>query len=83
VDNNGKTSNIILADDSKLSSRYVKDLIGGITIIEGKAKIIDNKGVVKSADFKAIPYFAWLNRGKGEMDIWLPRNNIALNNKAN
>ena len=75
VDNNGKTSNIILPDESKLSSEYVMDLIGGITIIEGKAKIIDNAGAVKSADFKAIPYFAWLNRGKGEMDIWLQRNN--------
>lgn len=74
VDNNGKTSNIILPDESKLSSKYVNDLLGGITIIEGKAKIIDNAGAVKSADFKAIPYFAWLNRGKGEMDIWLQRN---------
>ena len=79
VDNNGKTSNIILPDESKLSSKYVRDLIGGITIIEGKAKIVDNTGAVKSADFKAIPYFAWLNRGKGEMDIWLPRNNAIPN----
>ena len=22
-------------------------------------------------DFKAIPYFAWANRGKGEMEVWL------------
>ena len=73
VDNNGKTSNIILPDESKLSSRFVKDLIGGITVIEGNAKIIDKNGNVKSSDFTAIPYFAWLNRGKGEMDIWLPR----------
>ena len=74
VDNHGKTSNIILPDQSKLSSKFINDLIGGITIIEGKAKIMDKDGSIKSSDFKAIPYFAWLNRGKGEMDIWLPRN---------
>jgi uncharacterized protein len=79
VDNNGRTSNIILPDESKLSSKYVSNLIGGITIIEGKVKIIDNAGKVKPAYFKAIPYFAWLNRGKGEMDIWLQRNNAILN----
>ena len=74
VDNHGKTSNIILPDQSKLSSRFINDLIGGITMIEGKAKILDENGSIKTSDFKAIPYFAWLNRGKGEMDIWLPRN---------
>ena len=79
VDNNGKTSNIILPDESELSSRFVKDLIGGITVIEGKAKTVDKNGEVVASDFTAIPYFAWLNRGRGEMDIWLPRNIIASN----
>jgi hypothetical protein len=74
ADNNGKTSNIILPDKSKLSSRYEKDLIGGITVIKGKAKTVDKNGKAISSDFTAIPYFAWLNRGKGEMDIWIPRN---------
>ncbi len=73
VDNNGKTSNIILPDKAKLSSRYEKDLIGGITVIKGKAKTVDKNGKANSSDFTAIPYFAWLNRGKGEMDIWLSR----------
>lgn len=35
---------------------------------------------MKSVDFTAIPYLSWLNRGKGEMDIWLPRKMEALNN---
>ena len=82
VDNNGKTSNIILPDESQLSFRYIKDLIGGVTVIEGKAKTVDKNGEVISSDFTAIPYFAWLNRGKGEMDIWLPRNIITLNNRG-
>ena len=83
VDNHGKTSNIILPDESKLSCRFVKDLVGGITVIEGKAKTIGKNGKAVSSNFAAIPYFAWLNRGKGEMDIWIPRNVFAskvLNN---
>ena len=79
IDNNGKTSNIILPDESKLSCRFVKDLIGGITVIEGKAKAVDKNGSVITSDFMAIPYFAWLNRGKGEMDVWLPRNILSPN----
>ncbi len=73
VDNNGKTGNLILPDDSQLTSRFVSDLIGGITVIEGKAKTADNSGVASVTGFMAIPYLAWLNRGAGEMDIWLQR----------
>jgi hypothetical protein len=27
----------------------------------------------KELDFLAIPYFAWANRGTGEMAVWLQR----------
>lgn len=81
VDNNGKTSNIILPDDAELSDRYVEKLIGGITVLEGKAKTLDANGELEEADFTAIPYMAWLNRGNGEMDIWLPRSTEALKNR--
>ena len=28
--------------------------------------------VVTGRDFVAVPYFAWNNRGKGEMVVWIP-----------
>ena len=59
----------------------MEKLIGGITVIEGKVKTVDANGEVEDADFTAIPYMAWLNRGKGEMDIWLPRNTEALKSR--
>ena len=68
IDNNGRTSNIVLPDESKLSERYIKNLLGGISVIEG-------------ANLTAIPYFAWLNRGEGEMDVWIPRDIAALRNR--
>jgi DUF1680 family protein len=27
----------------------------------------------KTQSFTAIPYYAWANRGEGEMMLWLPR----------
>ena len=32
-------------------------------------------GAVRPVEMTAIPYFAWANRGKGEMIVWLPYEN--------
>ena len=29
-------------------------------------------------DFLAIPYYAWAHRGKGEMNVWLARDESAI-----
>jgi len=29
-------------------------------------------------DFTAIPYYAWANRGPGEMTVWIPNQESAL-----
>ena len=46
--------------DEAQDAKSGKDLLGGVVVVTGK-------GVV------AVPYFAWANRGKGEMAVWLPR----------
>jgi len=36
---------------------------------------IDNNGLqltTTKKTFTAIPYYAWANRGKGEMTVWFP-----------
>jgi len=78
-DNNGKTHNLILPDDAKLTSEFRKDMFGGIVVIKGKA-LAATKGEEGQPLAKAehelllIPYYAWAHRGKGEMDVWLARN---------
>jgi uncharacterized protein len=42
-----------------LQAEFNPDLLSGITVISNQK------------DFTAIPYFAWANRGKGEMAVWL------------
>jgi DUF1680 family protein len=37
-----------------------------------KISVAGNKVVTISEPFTAIPYYAWANRGKGEMMVWFP-----------
>ena len=72
----GHVRNLMLTDQAKLSAEFVSDLLGGVTVIKGKATSLtydQRDQVVKSEqDFTAIPYFAWANRGPGEMIVWVP-----------
>ena len=77
VDNNGKASNIILPSDAQLQAEYKPGMLNGITILKGKLPVVniaDNGKEISTTqhDFMAIPYYAWANRGKGEMMIWMP-----------
>ena len=50
---------------SGLKAEFQKDLLGGITTITGNTSL-DNFNIT------AIPYYAWNNRGQGQMKVWLP-----------
>lgn len=78
VDNGGQVFNIVLSDDVPLEAKYREDMLGGVTVIRGKARGLysseDGKSVeTKEQEFVAIPYYAWSHRGVGEMAVWLPR----------
>jgi DUF1680 family protein len=75
---------ISLPRDVKLSARFDRDLLGGATVLEGKAESAAEQpwgdelyrefkpSAAKSVDVKLIPYYAWANRGKSEMTVWMP-----------
>ncbi len=82
-DNNGKTHGLILPDSAKLTSEFRKDMLGGIEVIKGKAlaaKLDEETQPLAKAEHELllIPYYAWAHRGKGEMDVWLARNDEAI-----
>ena len=54
-----------------LKAEYRKDMLGGIVTVTGKA--LEAEGKSAQHDLVAIPYFAWSNRGEGEMAVWLRR----------
>ena len=74
-DNKGKVLNLVIDTTINFNSEYKSDLLDGVTVIKGFAKptAIDNDVVQegKSIEFTAIPYYAWANRGTGEMSVWL------------
>jgi hypothetical protein len=72
----GRVRNLVLPEDAKLRAEFKPDLLNGVTVVKGKAVAVttDPQGRVtrKEQDFTAIPYYAWANRGKGEMIVWIP-----------
>jgi len=58
---------LTLAPKANLKAEHRKDLLGGLTVITGSA-LDDKKSAVAMT---AIPYYAWANRDKGAMTVWL------------
>lgn len=82
VDNpKGKVRNLLLPASSRLTAEYRPTLLNGVEVVTGKATALsyDAQGkVVKSEEqFTAIPYYAWANRGRGQMMVWLPETEAA------
>jgi uncharacterized protein len=76
-DNNGKVSNIIIPSNTVFSTEYEPGLLGGVTVVKSNVPVIEigKDGLTLSTvikPFSAIPYYAWANRGKGEMQVWFP-----------
>jgi DUF1680 family protein len=78
-DNNGKASNIILPASTVFTSEYKPDMLNGIMTLKAETNVLitdakENKVTTVRQPFTAIPYYAWANRGKGEMTVWFPEN---------
>ena len=77
VDNGGKVSNIVLPATTVFEAHRRNEMLNGVTVLTTKAPAINigNDGQTVSTSNKTlvlIPYYAWANRGKGEMTVWFP-----------
>ncbi len=75
-DNPGvKVRELVLPANQPLDAQFEPNLLNGVEILKGRALMPgeDSGGAQTNrlVAFKAIPYFAWANRGKGEMIVWL------------
>jgi uncharacterized protein len=77
----GKVRNLVLPRDTKLTAEYKPELLKGVEAIEGRTTALayDAQGnVLKNQQpFMAIPYYAWANRGRGQMIVWIPETEAA------
>ena len=70
--------------DPKRTPHFDRKLLGGVTTLEARAQVVANGAwkdelyrefqpmVAKTIDVRLIPYYAWSNRGKSDMSVWLP-----------
>ncbi len=70
--------------EATLSARFDPDLLGGVAVLEGRAEATRErawKGQLyrerrgddsRAINLRLVPYYAWANRGRSEMTVWLP-----------
>ncbi len=77
-DNGGRALNLVVPDNAVLDSQFRPDVLEGVQVIHGDVRAIEDVGggePVRTVAHRltGIPYFAWANRGMGEMAVWLAR----------
>ncbi|SNR80833.1 glycoside hydrolase family 127 protein [Hymenobacter mucosus] len=77
-DNGGKTSNLIVPTTTTFTAAYTPEVLNGImqltaTIPAVQVDAAKNSVRTVQQTMTAVPYYAWANRGKGEMTVWFPQ----------
>jgi len=60
-------SRIVLSRGADLRAEHREELLGGVTVLLGKA-LADGK---RPTTLTAVPYYAWANRDRGSMTVWI------------
>jgi DUF1680 family protein len=75
---------VAISPEAPFQNRFIKDLLGGVTVLATTANVraggdwddtlYRRRSTEKSktVDIRLIPYYAWGNRGDGEMTVWIP-----------
>ncbi|MDB5279420.1 MAG: hypBA1 3 [Ferruginibacter sp.] len=74
--------NIIVDKMAPLQASYHEELLNGINTITAdgeasKRQLNSSDLITTKQKVTAIPYYAWDNRGSGEMEVWIPYTAIA------
>jgi DUF1680 family protein len=76
---------VFVSPSIELTARYDTRLLGGVAVLEGTAEARDagdwgarlyrevQPVTAKPVRIRLVPYYAWGNRGKSEMTVWMPR----------
>ncbi len=82
IDNpDGVFETLSFDNGSSIETEHDTELLGGINLIRGTAKVFNSTDwednlylrspKPKEVSVKAIPYYAWCNRGAGQMAVWV------------
>jgi hypothetical protein len=74
--------NILLRDDQPLKAEWRPNLLKGVEVLEGKVAAFHYDAAHRlqrtEEAFTAIPYYAWANRGPGQMEVWIADRDSAV-----
>jgi len=84
ADNAAPVSRVMLPAKAEIRDGFKEDLLGGVVTLSSDAEVLTDEGwddrlyrtdppAKKSCRITAIPYYAWDNRGAGEMVVWVPQ----------
>lgn len=81
ADNGKDLHRIRLPRDSRFTEEFRPDLLGGVEVLTCKARMEEGEQETlyttcppkaeQERELTFIPYYAWANRGKGEMTVWV------------
>jgi DUF1680 family protein len=69
IDNDGSALGLIVPDEARFEVEQRPDLLGGVAVLRAAVSSRDGR----PRRLTAIPYYAWSNRGPGEMAVWFAR----------
>jgi DUF1680 family protein len=77
IDNGGHVRNIWIPANAKIGAEERADLLGGVTVLRGRAFAlhrdrVDGPAETTPIELTAVPYYAWDHREHGEMTVWIP-----------
>ncbi|KRE41165.1 glycoside hydrolase family 127 protein [Paenibacillus sp. Soil522] len=83
ADNGPQLQQLLLPQDAKLEASFDEQLVGGIEVIKAQGLKLqyeqwgtqlyrsNAEAALEPTSLTFIPYYAWANRGKGEMAVWV------------
>lgn len=77
ADNNGKAWNIVVPENTSFTTSTANVLDEPVVEVKATVPVLsvsaDGSAVsTEKKEITAIPYYTWANRGKNEMQVWLP-----------
>jgi uncharacterized protein len=78
--------NIVVEKNAPLQVSYNATMLNGINVVtmqgQGTKRQLNSNTLISSKqNITAIPYYAWDNRGPGEMEVWIPYTQAAARPK--
>ena len=60
-----------ILNTAPVKAHFESALLGGVMVLEGQAKQLQQNGEIGDVNFRAIPYSTWNNRGPQQMEVWV------------